>query len=207
MDDRRTWRPSRYVTLLTVLMFHVTLIAALVISSKPRRIFSATTNPIEVVFIAPTEAHKVRAEAPLSHTLETLQTSISSDAAFTLPPDASSGPDRAGPPVDWAGDARAVAAAVVAKTDSREGPDSSQAPKSATPGNPSHHAGEQYRLDGGGWVVFVSDDCYQISNAMPTVPTALGNGMGLQTFCLGDSSAPRGDLFDQLSAYKKYHPN
>jgi hypothetical protein len=30
--------------------------------------------------------------------------------------------------------------------------------------------------------------------------------MGLQTYCTWRSKAPRGDLFEQLPAYKKLHP-
>src|ERR1700692_4186183 len=37
MDDPKVWRPSRYLALLTVLAFHVTLIAVLVVSSETHR--------------------------------------------------------------------------------------------------------------------------------------------------------------------------
>jgi hypothetical protein len=36
---------------------------------------------------------------------------------------------------------------------------------------------------------------------------ALANGVGVQTYCKGKSKAPRGDLFDQLPAYKGNHPS
>jgi hypothetical protein len=99
---------------------------------------------------------------------------------------------------------------MAANTDARESrlaPDLTTPQKSVFPEPPAHHAGEQHMLDTGEWIVFISDNCYQISSAIPTVPIALGNGIGQSTFCLDNSSTPRGDLFDQLPAYKRYHPN
>jgi len=115
-----------------------------------------------------------------------------------------------GVPIDWADQAHAVADTIAANTDAREGhlaPDLTTPQKSIFPEAPAHHAGEQHRLDTGEWIVFISDNCYQISSAIPAVPTALDNGIGQSTFCLDNSNTPRGDLFDQLPAYKRYHPN
>jgi hypothetical protein len=115
-----------------------------------------------------------------------------------------------GVPIDWADQAHTVADSIAENTGAREGrsaPDLTAPQKSIFPEPPAHHAGEQHRLDTGEWIVFISDNCYQISSSIPAVPTAPGNGIGQSTFCLDDSNTPRGDLFDQLPAYKRYHPN
>lgn len=72
---------------------------------------------------------------------------------------------------------------------------------------PAHHAGESYRDEFGDKVVWVSDKCYMVSAPpLPGMPPTLAAARGTRTVCPGDSSAPRGDLFKDLPAYRKYHP-
>jgi hypothetical protein len=132
------------------------------------------------------------------------------DAALSLSPELVPALGTFGIPIDWADQAHAVADSVTADTDRRDTRSAriTTAPRKSVFSKPAaHHAGEQHRLDTGEWIVFISDNCYQISSAMPPVPVAAGNGAGQSTFCLDDSDTPRGDLFDQLPAYQKHHPN
>jgi hypothetical protein len=209
MDDRKTWRPSRYGVLLVVLALHVTVIALLIASSKTVRLWVPTAILIEVVSLPPATAQRVRTITAPSPPLEMTRVTPSVDATLSLSPQLVPAVGTFGIPIDWADQVRTVADSVVANADTRE---SVLAPnptpqKSIFPEPPAHHAGEQHRLDTGEWIVFISDNCYQISSAIPTVPTALGNGLGPSTFCIDNSNTPRGDLFDQLPAYKRHHPN
>jgi len=210
MDDYKAWRPSRYGVLLVVLAFHVTLIALLVASSKTLRLSVPTMTLIEVVFLPPVTAQRVRTNTSPSPPLDKTRITPSVDATLTLSPELVPAVGTFGVPIDWVDQAHTVADSIVANTDAHEGgspPDLTAQQKSIFPEPPAHHAGEQHRLDTGEWIVFISDNCYQISSAIQTVPTALDNGFGRSTFCLDNSSTPRGDLFDQLPAYKRYHPN
>jgi hypothetical protein len=56
-------------------------------------------------------------------------------------------------------------------------------------------------------MVFISDSCYQVSKSITDITNATNTGVGTQTYCNQKSRLPRGDLFDQLPAYKKLHPD
>jgi len=210
MDDRKTWRPSRYGVLLVVLAFHVITIAFLIASSKTLRLLLPTATFIEVAPLPPAAAQRVRTDTSPSPPLEMTRVTPSVDATLSLSPELLPALGTFGVPIDWADQAHTVADSIVANTDTRESPlapDLSALQKSIFPEPPAHHAGEQHILDTGEWIVFISDNCFQISSAIPTAPSAFDNGIGQSTFCLDNSSTPRGDLFDQLSAYKRHHPN
>jgi hypothetical protein len=72
---------------------------------------------------------------------------------------------------------------------------------------PAHQAGDQYRLDTGAWVVWVSDRCYIISEPAPLgTPDVFARSQGTQVACQAPPGPPPGELFKDLPAYKKYHP-
>jgi hypothetical protein len=210
MDDSKAWRPSRYGVILLVLVFHVTMIAFLIASSKTLRLLLPTATLIEVPFLPPATAQRVRTDTSPSAPLDMTLVTPSVDAILSLSPELIPAMGTFGVPIDWADQAHTVADSIIANTDDRESrltPDLTTAQKSIFPEPPAHHAGEQHRLDTGEWIVFISDNCYQISSAIPTVPTALDTGIGQSTFCLDNANTPRGDLFEQLPAYKRHHPN
>ncbi|MGH8267530.1 MAG: hypothetical protein ACRETS_09440 [Steroidobacteraceae bacterium] len=104
--------------------------------------------------------------------------------------------------IDWVAQARRAAAAVTSARSFRE---FSRNPRSdfgqeVLHSSPAHEAGEQYRLEDGEWIVWVSARCYIVSEPALGLPGLLPN-----TVCQGDSQ-PRGDLFKDLPAYQKYHP-
>jgi hypothetical protein len=131
---------------------------------------------------------------------------VSTRAALTIVPLAGA-EESARPPVDWSEEARAVATAAANRTLTRRdrGADSTPSPHSVFAPPSAHHKGDESSTVTGDRIVFVTDDCYQVSKAIPAISNASNNGMGLQTYCLNKSDRPRGDLFDQLQAYKKYH--
>jgi hypothetical protein len=209
MTASDTREPRRYLTLLAVLAFHLALIMALAMSSKTLRQSIPMSSPIELLFLPPAPATTSRAR-PNSLSREKAKAALAAPSAITIPPPVVP-TESAEPPIDWANEAQEVAAAAAPSPEfrsfDRRSPSESKPPsKSIFDEPPAHHAGEQFRTDDGRRAVFVSDNCYQISHPFAS-PTALENGMSVQTYCIGKSNKPRGDLFDQLPAYQKYHPS
>ena len=69
-----------------------------------------------------------------------------------------------------------------------------------------HHAGESYRDSDGNHVAWVNDNCYVVSELPPLgTPDVLARMIPTHTVCR-DQSAPEGELFRDLDAYKKRHP-
>ena len=69
-----------------------------------------------------------------------------------------------------------------------------------------HRAGESYRDANGDNVAWVTDNCYVISAAPPLgTPDVFARMTPTRTVCI-HPSAPEGQLFKDLQAYKKYHP-
>lgn len=125
----------------------------------------------------------------------------------TTPPPVISFPIGADTAIDWVAEARRAAAAVTGARKVREfgrnPADSGQAPLRSSP---AHEAGEQYRTEDGAWIVWVSDHCYIVSELPPLgLPQVLARSIPTRTLCQRDSE-PRSDLFKDLPAYKKYHP-
>jgi hypothetical protein len=111
--------------------------------------------------------------------------------------------------IDWVAEARRAAAAAAVtgarrvREFGRNPADSGHAPLRSLP---AHEAGEQYRTEDGAWIVWVSDRCYIVSEVPPLgLPQVLARSIPTRTVCQGDSE-PRGDLFKDLPAYQKYHP-
>ena len=69
-----------------------------------------------------------------------------------------------------------------------------------------HRAGESYRDANGNNVAWVTDNCYVISAAPPPgTPDVFARMTPTRTACI-HPSAPEGQLFKDLQAYKKFHP-
>src|ERR1700683_2508428 len=197
------WGRSRYAALLVVLALHVALLTGFIIAAKTRLLTTPAAPPIELLILR-------QNPAPTIPPPPTLQDRSKKVAATPLapPPDAltvvtpNSTSDIAGPPVDWSQEAHNAAASIAKGAPALK--DTIPAPPSNSPfaAPPAHHKGEQIPTADGRWIVYVSDDCYQVSKSMTSITNATNNGMSLQTYCTRHSKKPRGDLFDQLPAYK-----
>ena len=110
--------------------------------------------------------------------------------------------------IDWAAQARRAAVGVTGPHTFREfgrtpGAGSGQGPRRSAP---AHEAGEQYRDEFGEWIVWVSDRCYLVSDTPALgLPQVLARSIPSRTVCQADSE-PRSDLFKDLPAFSKYHP-
>jgi hypothetical protein len=113
-------------------------------------------------------------------------------------------------PIDWADEAKRAASALTskdAKSTSTPAPSASgMSDANSWFPPPAHRAGDQY-TENGERIVWISDKCYQVSgSSLLTVPEMFSKTMLPKTICPRNSRKPRGDLFKDLPAYKKYHP-
>jgi hypothetical protein len=212
MEDSESWRRARYLTMLAVMAFHAALQAILMKFDGIRSAAALTSSPIQVRLLPPMAASVVRSESLREGSFKESGAAAPTLPSLALLPMVSS-EDDSSKSVDWAAEARIVAAAGSAGAPHR--PFGSHVPSgtASSPGagpspSPAHKAGDQYRTENGDWVVFVTKNCYQISSPIPNLFSSILRAVPLQTHCLGKSKdAPRGDLFEQLPVYKKYHPD
>jgi hypothetical protein len=210
MDEPHKWGSSRYIVLFAVSTLHVALVIALIIFARSRILLSFAPNPIELLALPPSPAPKIRLPppAPTDRPKKATPSAVPPAAAITIDPSAAPA-DEAGPPVNWAQEALSVAAGLAKEVSPERREGSALAPpvKSPFAPPPAHHKGEQYPSADGQWIVFVSEDCHQVSKSITTITNATNTGFGVQTYCTRHSKKPRGDLFDQLPAYQKLHAN
>jgi len=210
MDEPHKWERSRYFALLIVSALHVTVVIALLIAAKTRVLLTSEPNPIELLVLPPNTAPQTEAPPPAraNRPKKATPSVVPPSSAITIYPPAAAA-ENAGPTVDWAQEAQNVAADIAKKSSAERRQESAltASPKSPFAPPPAHHKGDQYPTGDGQWIVYVSDDCYQVSKSITSVTNAINNGMGLQTYCTRHSKVQRGDLFDQLPAYKKRHPD
>jgi len=196
--------PSRYMAFLIVVVFHAVLIAALVEAFRTRPA-GVSSNPVEMLFLAPA-APRVRSIVPPASRASDFP--MPKGMVLIGPPPAVSAP-AAPQSIDWDLEAHRIAATMAAAESGS--PDQNNPVVSASPGSvwrapPAHRAGEQFIGSNGERIVYTGNNCYQQMDAIQSPENALNTGKGVQTYCVGGSKGARGDLFAQLAAYKKYHP-
>lgn len=189
--------------------FHLALIMVLMRSFKTLPLSAPAATPLELIRIPQAITPKTRPQPPLPNSFH-VDTKVAPTTPITITAPQPIAPNEGEEStIDWAGEAQRAAAGATAPGPAVQSfdhhfPAESEAPKSIFDEPAEHHAGEQFRTDDGRWVVYVNDNCYQVSDPLAS-SNASANGMGVQTYCKGRSKTPRGDLFDQLPAYKQYH--
>jgi len=117
-------------------------------------------------------------------------------------------PEVTGRTIDWAMEAERAAAAISNAPKTREFGSHREAnsqQKQQHPA-PAHQVGEGYRDPYGNTIIWVSDKCYVVSErGVLGAPDVLARSRPTYTTCV-DTSAPEGELFKDLPAYKKLHP-
>jgi hypothetical protein len=185
---------------------HLAIFAALLLTSRSGEIVVAENYPVELVYIPPASAPRIRAE-------NTHPKPMKGETAVSIEPLmlGSIGPSQAasaaasngdGSGVDWRAEARrAVQAYEIRKHE----PESDE----LVSGSPAeerwwprlrHTAGDHYKTANGDWIVWISSNCYQVAVAggSPYAPGAAGP----QTVCLGTSGLPRGEPDEQSPGSK-----
>jgi hypothetical protein len=209
---------SRYVVVIAVAATHVALIAILVAASRGRpsqRVGEAA--PTVVVFVPQLKIERTppaqlpRVSVPRSDRVPLPERAPSPEATLPVPEEDSS--TAIHPDVDWykeAGRSAArIARAEAAKRGSKGAPEEHDAP-SKDPWWPKgvHQAGEE-EVTNGQTIEWISDRCYVKSDVPPpATPDFLARARISKGGCKDPSAgAARGDLFDNLPAYRKLHPD
>lgn len=208
MEERQRWERSRYAALLGVLALHLAVLTGLVLAAKTRVHTTPAGTPIELLVLP----QNVAPTAPPTPTSSDRRKKLTA-APLPPPPDAldaitpNSTSDVAGPQIDWSLEAHDVAANIASREPALEETRPSILSNSPFAAPPPHQRGEQIPTADGRWMVFVSEDCYQLSKEITHITNATNTGVKIQTYCNRRSKEPRGDLFNQLPAYKKHHPD
>jgi hypothetical protein len=194
--------------LLGVLALHMAVLTGLLIAAKTRRHATPTSTPIELLVLP----QNVAPTAPSSPTSSDRRKKVTA-APLPAPPDAltaiapNSPSDVVGPPVDWSQEAHNVAENIARGAPAPEETRPRILSNSPFAAPPPHQKGDQIPTADGRWMVFVSEDCYQLSKEITHITNKTNTGKAIQTYCNRRSKEPRGDLFNQLPAYKKRHPD
>ena len=200
MDEPSKWGLRRYATLLFVLMLHLALFAALLLTSQPRRLAPPTANSVQLLFLPPVNLPKVRSENARPHGLSgdmpiPIAPPVLDSLSSSMSPAPASTSAGRGSGIDWAAEARRALQAF----EIRNHNPSSKNLTSSTPAEdnwwPQHHAGDQYKTPIGDWIVWINPDCYQVASAGPS-PYALGASLP-RTVCRGRSGTVANDVFHE----------
>jgi hypothetical protein len=202
-------KSSRYWIFLAVLALHVALLIAVTIRSR-YRISVTTRQSVQIVVMLPAKKEEKPVLPPAIPKPAIRTPSLrrpDSGSPGSLPSLLDESPQSN---VDWEREARRAAQESVGRAGIPPAKGKTHSPGLAAPNwslAPKFHKGDQVPTSGGDTMIFINDHCYQIAPAIPTTPSASSNGMGLQTYCIRGSLDPRGDLFKDLAAYKKLHPD
>ena len=209
MDDRHQGRRSRYATLAAVVTLHIAVLTALFLTPKTRT--ATPTAMASINFL--TLPRSVRQRGPIQPPSlvtpdllirpQPLPSMTAPEAITDVPAD---GRDDSGTTIDWVQEAHEAARRYVEHGDNEA---TAAEPKGLSPFPQlgPHHKGEQIPTADGRTMVFVSENCYQLSKEIGYIENKTNMGKKIQTYCNRRSKKPRGDLFKELTAYKRLHPD
>lgn len=207
MRELQKWERSRYVALLVVLALHAAVLTGLVIAAWTRIPTTPTAAPIELLILPQKTSAPVSPRPPVSNRRRKIvATSQALPAGIRTGITPNSDPGVIGPPIDWFQEAHNVAERIAKDALPLNGTNPSSS-HSVFAAPAPHYKGEQVLTADGRWTVYVSENCYQLSKDLTYIENKTNTGVKIQTYCNKRSNEPRGDLFNQLPAYKKYHPN
>jgi hypothetical protein len=192
MDEPDVWGPSRYLTLIVVLMAHLAVVAAWMLASRSfHAVASIPVPPLEVI-VFPTspqpkqrlaEVHPRRLIGDLKEWVAPVTLQAPSLPPVSSAPEGGAGGTGSGP--DWNAEARRAVQAYEIR--SRLPPPGNLI--SGSPGDDRwwrrvpHKAGDKYKTPSGDWVVWINPKCYQVATAAARSTT---NVQMPETVCPGD---------------------
>jgi hypothetical protein len=193
MPESDDWRAPRFITLIVVAMVHLGLIALLLTASAFRRIPESSYRPIELVYIPTPPLPRIRADSGRPQRLRAdIALSLVSPVLTSAPPSSpSSGAGNRGKGVDWLAEAqRAVRAYEIRRDHPAQNALSGKSLANDWWPQQGPHAGDQFKTDGGDWIVWISPDCYRVASWHSTDPAR--DAGPPQIICPGNLSESRG---------------
>jgi hypothetical protein len=110
MDASTKWGPLRYATLLVVLVLHLVLFAALMMTSRVSTLSASTQQSVQLLLLPPATVPKVRSENahPAGFTGDAIKIAppVLKSPSTSISPAPASSSDGSGSGVDWAAEAR-----------------------------------------------------------------------------------------------------
>lgn len=202
-EEPHGWQLSKYLTLIAILGLHAALLAILIMGSGASIPRLSTNPPIEVMVLSPAPAPKIRAENSRPRLSGLTAISIAAPALGSDSSAPASGSDGSGSGVNWAAEARRAVHAFDIRNHQppvHDALSSSPAEDNWWP-HTQHHAGDQYKMANGDWIVWINASCYQVASAGPTV---YANDTQLpRTICPGKTMAPTGNPPQPAAEQKK----
>jgi hypothetical protein len=199
MDKPKAWGTSRSIALFVVLALHFAVLALLVMASRKTNYGVSAERPVELVYVPATKFPRVRADTTFSRPhLNTDIAIATTDITVPLAPiegsspqGTSSTPEGHGSGVNWASEAHRAIKAFEIRRDQPQ--DAAQSVSSSWDEwwPRQHHAGDQFKTESGDWIVWISDECYQIAVAHSN-PAAVTPSTP-QTICPKKHDTPRGE--------------
>ncbi len=183
------WGISRYATLLAVLMLHLALFLALLITPGTRNPPTSTMGAVQLLYLPPVFLPKVRSENARPQRLSgdtaiTIAPPVLDSLSPSVSPAAAPSSDGSGSGVDWQAEARRALNAFEIRN---------RQPSSIKPAEDNwwpqaqHRAGERFKTANGDWIVWINANCYQVASSGLSA-YAFGASLA-QTVCLGQSGA------------------
>jgi hypothetical protein len=202
----------RYVAIVIVGAVHILILEMLIHTRGAQQGVDEDTALWSTLIFIPAEVVqrpppiKVRSTSPSAIQPPQLPLAAPATASpITAAPSPTSSAPRAS--VDWMSELHSAAAEVnLDRAGQGRATDEAPSKPQSLWAQPLHHAGEQYTLETGESVVWVSDRCFLVSEP-PTLgtPNAFAHLALTHAQCTG-SPGRRSDLFKDLPEYKKLHP-
>jgi hypothetical protein len=197
-------RVRRYAAFIAVAGLHALIISILLAPRVRRERPEDVDVAITTLYFPSPDAARPRAHRKRRPALAFPQPPWMVTVPDISPPAASA--DEPGKSVDWTAEGQKVAAAIAAAPGALD--DALPAPRrgSASSEAPRHFKGEQYQLETGEKIFWVSGKCYLISDPPDLfTPNAFAHSKLTRMRCSGGSRESGGDLFKDSAAYRKYH--
>jgi hypothetical protein len=195
MRESNSWRAPRFITLIAVAALHAGLIVLLLMASAVRSLPNAPFHPVELLYIPTLPPPPVRAESGRPRRLRAdiaLPPPSPAEPVLTAaPPSApSTGAGTRGVGVDWLAEAqRAIRAYEIRRDQPAENEMSGKSPANDWWPQQGPHAGDQYKTEGGDWIVWINSDCYKVASWHSVDPAF--NASPPEIICLKHSSVSR----------------
>jgi hypothetical protein len=170
MQEPHGWKLPKYLILVVVLGLHAALLAMLIVGSRAPMLRVPASPPIEVMVVSPAPQPKIRVENSRPRLSGYTAIAIAAPAldSYSLTPSAS-GSNGSGSGVNWAAEARRAVRAFDIRNHQppiHEALSSSPAEDNWWP-RAQHHAGDQYKIANGDWIVWINASCYQVASSGP----------------------------------------
>lgn len=196
---------QRYVAIVIVGTLHVLIFEVWVHAPRSRQALAEDTVWSTLFFVPaevlsrPVKSESKHAAAP-SPQSPPAPTAEVTQPIMTAP---DSGP--AQPSIDWMSALQGTAADMASQGSSGDAAHGTSPPSSAFWITHHHAYGEQYQLQTGETVVWVSDHCFVVSEPQVAgTPNAFAHAALTHTQCEGNPDA-RSDLFKELRAHRKHN--